>query len=144
MLLPRRESLAARAGPPNFVSSFLPLRYIVEMTKDFLRQVADRMLDRETADQIAEQESALERNPDWAEGHYQVAQLLRVQHRRDDAKRHLLIALEKKPSLAAAHISLGEIYLAEGEYDRAREHAQFAAQFGSPRLLEQMSKYDKR
>ncbi len=96
------------------------------------------MLDHETAQQIAEQEAALERNPEWAEGHYHLAQLLRVQHRRDDAKRHLLIAIEKKPSLADAHVALGEIYIAEGDFARAKEHAEYAAQFGNSRLLDQM------
>ena len=117
------------------------LRYIVEMPKDFLRRLADEALDRETADQIAEQERALARNPDWAEGHYHLAQLLRVRHCRDEAKRHLLIALEKEPSLAAAHAALGEIYLAEGDLERAREHARFAAHFGDARLLDQFSRH---
>src|SRR5689334_5110724 len=98
------------------------------------------MLDHDTAVQVAEQEQALARNPDWAEGHYHLAQLLRVQHRRDDAKRHLLIALEKKPSLADAHIALGEIYIAEGDLARARDHAEYAAQFGNARLREQLSR----
>ena len=105
---------------------------------DFFRRAADSALDHETARQIAEQEEALRQNPDWAEGYYHLAQLLRIQHRRDDAKRHLLRALELKPSLADAHIALGEIYLAEDDYVKAREHAQFAAQFGNPRLLEQL------
>lgn len=110
------------------------------MPDDFFRRVADSMLDHETASQIAEQERALERHPDWAEGHYHLAQLLRVQHRREEAKRHLLIALENKPSLAEAHIALGEIYIAEGDFTRAKEHAEFAAQFGNPRLLQQMER----
>ncbi len=110
------------------------------MPDDFFRRVADSMLDHETASQIVEQERALEQNPDWAEGHYHLAQLLRVQHRRDGAKRHLLVALEKKPSLADAHIALGEIYIAEGDLSRAREHADYAAQFGNPRLREQMDR----
>ena len=111
---------------------------------DFFRRVAGSMLDHETANQIAEQETALAANPDWAEGHYHLAQLLRVQHRRDDAKRHLLRALELKPSLADAHIALGEIYIADGDLARAREHADYAAQFGNPRLREQMDRNQAR
>src|SRR3954462_5393162 len=111
------------------------------MAEDFFRRVADSMLDQETASQIAEQERALQQNPDWAEGHYHLAQLLRVQHRRDDAKRHLLLALEKKPALADAHIALGEIYIAEGDLARAQEHAEYAAQFGNARLLGQMQRH---
>ncbi|HLH09748.1 MAG TPA: hypothetical protein VKW78_21095 [Terriglobales bacterium] len=108
--------------------------------KTFLRRVADEILDHETAQQIAEQQLAIARNPDWAEGYYHLAQLLRVQHNPVDAKRNLLIALEKKPLLADAHIALGEIYVAEGELDRAREHAEMAARLGNPRLLEQMQR----
>src|SRR4051812_37563492 len=110
------------------------------MAEDFFRRVAGSMLDQETASQIAEQERALQQNPDWAEGHYHLAQLLRVQHRRDDAKRHLLLVLEKKPALADAHIALGEIYIAEGDLARAREHAEYAAQFGNARLRSQMDR----
>ena len=112
------------------------------MADDFLRKAADAMLDHETANQIAEQERALQSNPNWAEGHFHLAELLRVQHRRDDAKRHLLRALETKPSLAEAHIALGEIYIAEGDLARAREHAEYAAQFGNPRLIEQLRRHN--
>jgi tetratricopeptide (TPR) repeat protein len=110
------------------------------MNKTFFRRVADEMLDNETARQITEQEEAIVRNPDWAEGYYHLAQLLRVQQKALEAKRQLLIALEKKPLLADAHIALGEILITEGEFDRAREHAEIAAQLGKGRLLEQMKR----
>ncbi len=109
--------------------------------KSFFRQVADEMLDNETARHVEEQRAALEKDPEWAEGHYHLAQLYRVQQKRDAAKRELLIALEKNPALADAHMALGEIYLAEDDGKRAREHAEFAAQFGKPRLLEQMKRW---
>ncbi|MBZ5566791.1 MAG: tetratricopeptide repeat protein [Acidobacteriia bacterium] len=108
----------------------------------FFRRAADEALDDETARQIAEQRRAIEQNPDWAEGYYHLAQLLRVQHKRDEAKRHLLIALEMQPALADAHVALGEIYIAEGDLDRARVHAEFAAACGNPRLLEQMTRHN--
>jgi cytochrome c-type biogenesis protein CcmH/NrfG len=106
----------------------------------FFRRIADQALDEETARQVEEQRRALEQNPEWAEGYYHLAQLLRVQHRREEAKRHLLTALEKKPTLADAHVALGEIYVAEGDFDRARVHAEFAAACGNSRLLEQMQR----
>ncbi len=108
--------------------------------KPFFRRVADEMLDNETARQITEQEEALAQNPDWAEGYYHLAQLLRVQQKPLEAKRQLLIALEKKPLLTDAHIALGELLIAEGEFDRAHEHAEIAAQLGNRRLLEQMER----
>ena len=112
--------------------------------RTFTRQVADQMLAAETETQIAEQKTALEHNPGWAEGHYHLAQLYRVHNRhRDDAKRELLTALELKPSLAEAHVALGEIYIAEADFKRAREHAAYAAQFGDARLLEQFRRYDQ-
>jgi tetratricopeptide (TPR) repeat protein len=112
-----------------------------EESKPFFRRVADDMLDAETAKHIAEQKAALELHPEWAEGHYHLAQLYRVQQRPLDAKKELLIALEMKPLLADAHTALGEIYIAEGDLDNAREHAQIAAQLGSGRLLDQLKKY---
>src|SRR5437588_1236491 len=110
--------------------------------KSFSREVADQMLDAETERHIAEQKAALEATPDWAEGHLHLAMLYRI-HRtlRDEAKRELLRALELKPSLAAAHLALGEIYIAEGDVTRGREHAEYAAQFGNRRLLDQMNRY---
>ncbi|MGI9101343.1 MAG: hypothetical protein ACR2IF_02760 [Terriglobales bacterium] len=111
------------------------------MSDDFFRRVADQMLDGDTAAHIAEQQRALAQNPDWAEGYYHLAQLLRVQHKRDEAKQHLLTALEKKPTLADAHVALGEIYLSESDFDRARVHAEFAAACGNPRLLEQLQRH---
>ena len=113
-----------------------------EDSKPFFRSVADDMLDAETAKHIAEQKAALEKNPEWAEGHYHLAQLYRVQQRPQDAKRELLTALEMKPLLAEAHMALGEIYIAEGDLDRAREHASIASQLGSGRLLDQIERYD--
>ncbi len=112
------------------------------MSEEFFRRIADEALDEETSRQIAEQQRALEQNPDWAEGYYHLAQLLRVQHKRDEAKLHLLTALEKKPTLADAHIALGEIYIAEGDLDRARVHAEFAAACGNSRLLDQIRRYE--
>ncbi|HUK87404.1 MAG TPA: hypothetical protein VLT85_07040 [Terriglobales bacterium] len=108
----------------------------------FFRQVAGEMLDAETERHIAEQQAALEKNPEWAEGYYHLAQLYRVHHfRQDEAKRLLLLALEKKPSLAEAHLALGEIYIAEGDLERARRHAEFAARLGNDRLREQMRRH---
>ncbi len=112
------------------------------MSEEFFRRIADEALDEETSRQIAEQQRALEQNPDWAEGYYHLAQLLRVQHKRDEAKLHLLTALEKKPTLADAHVALGEIYIAEGDLDRARVHAEFAAACGNSRLLDQIRRYE--
>ncbi len=111
------------------------------MTDNFFRRTADEVLDDETSRQIAEQQRAIEQNPEWAEGYYHLAQLLRVQQKREEAKRYLLTALEKKPNLAEAHISLGEIYIAEGDFDRARVHAEFAAACGNGRLLEQLKRH---
>lgn len=106
----------------------------------FFRKSVDLALDHETASQIAEQQRALEANPDWAPGYYHLAQLLRVAHHRDEAKRYLLIALEKDPKLADAHIALGEIYIMENDFTRAREHADYAARFGNSRLLAQFDR----
>jgi tetratricopeptide (TPR) repeat protein len=111
-------------------------------SKPFFRSVVDEMLDSDTAKHVAEQKAALQQHPDWAEGHYHLAQLYRVQQKAVEAKRELLIALEMKPLLSEAHLALGEIYIAEGDLDRAREHAQIAAQLGSGRLLDQLKRHN--
>ncbi len=111
---------------------------------DFARRVMNQMLDAETERHIAEQKAALEKEPSWAEGHYHLGQLYRVQSKRDEAKRELLRALELKPSLTDAHVALGEMYAAEGEMEKAREHAEWAAKFGNGRLKEQLERYDGR
>ncbi len=110
--------------------------------KPFFRSVADEMLDADTAKHIAEQMVALAKNPEWAEGHYHLAQLYRVQQRYQEAKQELLTALELKPLLAEAHTALGEMYIAEGDLDRAREHAQIAAQLGAGRLRDQLQRHN--
>jgi tetratricopeptide (TPR) repeat protein len=113
-----------------------------EQRQPFFRKVAGQMLDAETERHIAEQQAALEKNPDWAEGYYHLAQLYRVHHfRQEEAKRLLLVAVEKKPALAEAHLALGEIYIAEGDLERARQHAEFAAQLGHDRLRQQMRRH---
>ncbi len=110
---------------------------------DFARRVMNQMLEADTERHVAEQKAALEKEPSWAEGHYHLGQLYRVQAKRDEARRELLRALELKPSLADAHVALGEMYAAEGEMDKAREHAQWAARFGNQRLLEQLERYGR-
>ncbi len=112
-----------------------------EQQKGFLRQLADGILDQDTQRLINEQKAALAKDPDWAEGYYHLAQLYRLQQKHSEAKEHLLIALEKKPTLADAHVALGEMYIAENDLERARVHANFAAEFGNPRLREQMKRY---
>ena len=111
----------------------------------FFRRIADQALGDETVapDRRA---AALARTESRVGGRATTTwrNSLRVQHKREEAKRHLLIALEKKPALADAHVALGEIYIAEGDFDRARVHAEFAAACGNPRLLEQMQRHGER
>lgn len=115
---------------------------MTDTPKPFARRIVDHMLDAETERQISEQQTALAKNPEWADGYYHLAQLYRVyRYRQDEAKALLLTALQKKPTLAEAHLALGEIYIMEDDLESAREHAQFAADLGHPRLLEQMRRH---
>ncbi len=112
--------------------------------REFARRVMDQMLDADTERHIAEQQAALAKDPGWAEGHYHLGQLYRVQGKRAEARMELLKALELKPSLADAHVAIGEMYAADGEVEKAREHAEYGARFGNPRLKEQLERYDSR
>jgi len=111
---------------------------------DFARKVMDQMLEGDTEAHIAEQKAALAKDPDWAEGHYHLGQLYRVQFKRAEARMELLKALELKPSLADAHVALGEMYVADGEMEKAREHADWADKFGNSALKEQLERYKGR
>ncbi|MBZ5647537.1 MAG: tetratricopeptide repeat protein [Acidobacteriia bacterium] len=111
------------------------------MSDSFARRIMDQMLDGDTERHIAEQKAALEKDPSWAEGHYHLGQLYRVQFKREEARLELLKALELKPSLADAHVALGEMYVADGDMERAREHAEYGAKFGNARLKEQLERY---
>ncbi len=111
--------------------------------KPFARRVMDQMLDADTERHIAEQKAALEKDPSWAEGHYHLGQLYRVQSKREEARLELLRAIELKPSLADAHVALGEMYASEGEMEKAREHAEYGAKFGTGRLLQQLERYGR-
>ena len=111
---------------------------------DFARRVMDQMLDGDTEAHIREQQAALAKDPNWAEGHYHLGQLYRVQSKRAEARVELLRAIELKPSLADAHLALGEMYVADGEMEKAREHAEWAAKFGNVRLKEQLERYGGR
>ncbi len=108
---------------------------------DFARRAMDQMLEADTERHIAEQKAALAKDPSWAEGHYHLGQLYRVHSKREEARMELLRAIELKPSLADAHVALGEMYAADGAMEKAREHAEWAAQFGNPRLREQLERY---
>ena len=110
---------------------------------EFARRVMDQMLDADTERHIAEQKAALSKDPDWAEGHYHLGQLYRVQGKRVEARLELLRAIELKPSLADAHVAIGEMYAADGEMEKAREHAEYGARFGNSRLKEQLERHER-
>ena len=114
------------------------------MSDGFARRVMEQMLDADTERHIAEQKAALEKEPSWAEGHYHLGQLYRVQSKRAEAQTEFLRALELKPSLADAHVALGEMYAADGEMEKAREHAEWGEKFGNTRLKEQLERYEGR
>ena len=136
-----KPNLALSAGEDNTILASRMTGVLCRTNRPFSAASPTRCSITKPRRQIAEQQRAIEQNPDWAEGYYHLAQLLAraAQARRSQA--HLLIALEKKPTLADAHVALGEIYIAEGDLDRARVHAEFAAACGNPRLLEQMQRH---
>jgi tetratricopeptide (TPR) repeat protein len=111
------------------------------MSRSTFNRIVSHVLDAYADEHIAEQKAALAANPEWAEGHYNLAHLYRTQGRQREAKEQLLIVLEKQPTLAEAHTALGEIYILEGDLASARQYAEFAAALGNRRLLDQMQRY---
>ncbi|HUL76209.1 MAG TPA: tetratricopeptide repeat protein, partial [Vicinamibacteria bacterium] len=65
---------------------------------------------------------ALERKPDYAEAHNNLAYLLMTSGKLDEAAQHYRAAIAAKPDLRAAHFNLGRILVNQGRVGDAIEH----------------------
>jgi tetratricopeptide (TPR) repeat protein len=109
--------------------------------KSWLRQFVDFALDRDVEAEIEQQNSLIERSPDPAKVHLDLAVL--HYSRRDVARAiaHCEAAIECNPSYARAYSKLGEIHVSAGRYDRAHDYALKAAELGDRSLLDLFERY---
>ncbi|MEZ5403757.1 MAG: tetratricopeptide repeat protein [Bryobacteraceae bacterium] len=96
------------------------------------RELIDPALDEDAARKIAEQKAWIAADPANPRPYYHLAQLYRMQHRRDDALGLLLEAVRLEPAFAEAHAALTEMYAVADDYPAAWRHARAAESSGLP------------
>lgn len=105
------------------------------------RDLVEFALDEDTERLIAEQKTWIAAEPDAARPYYHLAQLYRLQQRRDEALALLLHAVSLDASLAPAHIALSQMYAVTGDMEAARRHAACAAKLGDVSAAELLARY---
>lgn len=105
------------------------------------KELIDFALDQDTERHIAAQKQWIAAEPANARPYYQLAMLLRMQHKRDEALGLLLHAVALDDALAPAHKALAEMYAASGDTPRAGHHALRAETLGDPGPAEQLRRY---
>ena len=108
------------------------------------RDVIDAALDDQTRRSIKEQIAWLESEPSNPRPYHQLAQLLRMQQRQEEALGLLLEAIRLDPAFAPAHAALAEIYAVRDDMDAARRHADAAAANGDPRARQMLARHTHR
>jgi cytochrome c-type biogenesis protein CcmH/NrfG len=106
------------------------------------KDVIDFALDHETNRHIEEQLRWIERDPADARPYYHLAQLYRIQSRRDEALALLLEAVRLDSSFAAAHVALAEMYAVAADYPAAWRHARVAQAHGDCSAAELLARYN--
>ena len=70
-------------------------------------------------------------NPNHAEAHYEIADILQLRGQRDAAMQHLVEAVRIEPRMTEAHLAIERIYFAEGRFDEADRSPEDCCGFGS-------------
>lgn len=94
------------------------------------KDVVQFALAHETDGHIAEQRAWIAREPGNPAPYTNLAQLYRIENRREEALGLLLEAVRLDPDCAPAHTSLAEMYAVAGDYAAAWRHARAAEKNG--------------
>ena len=105
------------------------------------KEVIDFALNRETSASVEEQLRWIDREPSNPVPYYQLAQLLRIQWKQDDALALLLQAISLEPRFGDAHVALAEIYAVRMDYPAAWRHARAAADAGNCAGVELLTRH---
>lgn len=95
----------------------------------------------ETRFQIEEQLRWIGREPDNPRPYFNLAQLYRMQGRREEGLALLLEAVRLDATFAEAHISLTEVYSVNGDYRAAWRHARAAERYGNRGGVELLTRH---
>ena len=105
------------------------------------KEVIDFALDRETRSHMDEQRAWIAREPANPRPYANLAQLYRMENRRDEALGLLLEAVRLGADFAPAHTALAEIYAVRGDYSAAWRHARCAERAGDTRPVEMLQRH---
>ena len=106
--------------------------------------VIDFALDYETLRHIREQRAWIAREPANALPYKNLAQLYRIQGRREEALGLLLEAVRLDNGFAEAHVELSEIYTVIGDFRAAWRHARLASSNGNQSAIELLERHGVR
>ena len=98
-------------------------------------------LDNETVVNEQEQLEWIGREPNHPQPFYNLAQLRRMQYKRDEGLALLLHAIALDPMHAPAHVALAEIYAVKGDYPAAWKHALAAEQAGNDTAVRMLQRH---
>ncbi len=105
------------------------------------KEVIDFALSHETRLHLEEQLSWIEREPENARPYYNLAQLYRIENKREEALGLLLEAVRLQPGFPDAHAALAEIYIVIADYAAAWRHARTADAGGMSSAVELLKRY---
>ncbi len=98
-------------------------------------------LDQETRKHREEQRAWIAREPANPAPYVNLAQLYRMENRREEALGLLLEAVRLDPAFTAAHADLCEMYAVRGDYRAAWRHARLAERGGDPGPAELLQRH---
>jgi tetratricopeptide (TPR) repeat protein len=105
------------------------------------KEVIDFALDQETHLHVEEQLNWIDREPANPRPYYNLAQLLRMQWKQDEALALLLQAVLLDEGFADAHAALAEIYAVRLDYKAAWRHARAAERGGNCAGVELLTRH---
>jgi len=104
-------------------------------------ELIDFALDYETLRHVREQREWIARDPSNAVPYKNLAQLYRIQGRREEALGLLLEAVRLDDGFAAAHVELSQIYTVLGDARAAWRHARLAESNGNRSAVELLERH---